>query len=199
VWDLLGNEQRPTPGPSADAPACHFSGPGSLRRSRGGKSSMPSVSPVPTHVPLHAPASTTPGKTSAATRTTDGMRLRLKATMTFPDFPQTCNPYHRHEEIWLDPGRQRQPLYVLAFPTAVGAVILDTLKERASHRFSSSPDESRLQRFEHSFGSRPDESPASLLARQNLPAEASVTLAWAVTNASYVMCPQGSVTCEEVA
>jgi len=189
VWDLLGNQQRPYTWTSADAAGLPIF-PGLVRYDEAAAGNIQHALrfTLPhTRAAFTPPASHYAGNTSAATAPPMGMRLRLKASYDISGFSAPMRAIltamKKYGLILADNG---SALYVTGASDSRWSSDLDSLKTvpatafeviQISPIYTSSNIPSGAAPIIASFTASPG----------NVSAGGSVTLAWTVSNASYLI------------
>jgi len=193
VWDLLGNEQRPYTWTSADAAGLPIF-PGLVRydEAAGGKIQHAFRFTVPhSRAAFTPPASHYAGNISAATAPPMGMRLRLKASYDISGFSanmqSVLTAMKKYGLILADNG---SALYVTGVSDRRWGSDLDTLKNVPATAFEVVQMNPVYNASNIPSGAAPTITSFTATPVKTA-AGGSVTLAWAVTNASYVIVSPG--------
>lgn len=189
VWDLLGNQQRPYTWTSADAAGLPIF-PGLVRYDEAAAGNIQHAFrfTVPhTRAAFTPPASHYAGNTSAATAPPMGMRLRLKASYDISGFSAPMRTIltamKKYGLILADNG---SALYVTGASDSRWSSDLDSLKTVPATAFEVIQISPIYTSSNIPSGAAPII--ASLKASPgNVSAGGSVTLAWTISNASYLI------------
>jgi hypothetical protein len=193
VWDLLGNQQRPYTWTSADAAGLAIF-PGLVRYDEAAAGNIQHAFrfTVPhTRAAFTAPASHAAGNTSAATAPPMGMRLRLKASYDISGFSAQMQAIltamKRYGLILADNG---SALYVTGTSDSRWGSDLDSLKTVPATAFEVIQIGTVYTNSNAPTGAAPAIS-SFTATPGNTAAGGSVTLAWTVSNASYLIISPG--------